>query len=69
MFAKYGPNWKQTGGDLSCMNVVWRFVAGLTSFEGIGWDVHVVEPRGMDTFWDVSPFLIQCLYEAQEEVP
>jgi len=67
VFAKYGPNWKQTGGDLSCMNVVWRFVA---SFEGIGWDVHVVEPRrGMGMFWDVSPFLIQCLYEAQEEVP
>lgn len=68
VFAKDGPYGKQAGADLSYMNVVWKFVAGLTSFKGIGWDV--LEPRrGMDTFWDVNPFLIQCLYEAQEEVP
>jgi len=68
VFAKYGPYGKQVGADLSYMNVVWKFVAGLTSFKGIGWDV--LKPRrGTDTFWNVNPFLIQCLYEAQEEVP
>ena len=62
IYVKHGPNGEEA---FSCM--IWKFVAGLTNFEGIGWEV---EPRrGMDRFWDVSPFLVQCLYEAQEEVP
>ena len=58
-------------------NVVWRFVAGLTGFHGIGWEV--VQPRRGYMYGSampflqsergdrVMPFLIQCLYEAQEK--
>ncbi len=45
----------------SHMDVVWRFVAGLTGFWEIGWEL--VQPRGLD----VTRFLLQCLYEAQEK--
>ncbi len=45
------------------MDVVWQFVAGLTGFGGIGWEL-VQSGRGRHL---VSPFLIQCLYEAQEK--
>lgn len=48
------------------MDVLWRFVAGLTSFRGIGWEV-VQAKRGQKKDGKVTPFLIQCLYEAQEE--
>ena len=42
-------------------------MAGLTGFKGIGWDV-VQSRRGRDAFGKVAPFLVHCLYEAQEEV-
>ena len=50
------------------MDVVWRFVAGLTKMNNIGWDevkrMKTEEPNNiMD---DVDPFLLQCLYEAQD---
>ena len=50
---------------LSHMDMVWRFVAGLTGFKGIGWDVVQSRRR---TGENVTPFLAHCLYEAQEEV-
>ena len=50
----------------SHMEVVWRFVSGLTGFKAIGWDV-VQTRRGKDGLRWVTPFLVQCLYEAQEE--
>ena len=40
------------------MPVVWRFVAGLTKMENIGWDVVYDN--------EVTPFFCQCLYEAQD---
>ena len=59
------------------MNVVWRFVAGLTKMENIGWDE--VKRLGMlqennsyygykveDDVASVSSFFIQCVYEAQD---
>ena len=58
-------------------NVVWRFVAGLTGFHGIGWEVVQSRTRYMygsampflqSKLGDrVMPFLIRCLYEAQEK--
>ena len=53
--------------DFSRMEVVWRFVAGLTGFKEIGWDV-VQSRGGRDKYGHVAPFLVHCLYEAQEEV-
>ena len=46
-------------------DVVWRFVAGLTGFHGIGWEV-VQSRRGYVQVY-TTPFLIRCLYEAQEK--
>ncbi len=47
------------------MDVVWRFVAGLTGFGRIGWElIQSRRGRGVDR---VSSFLVQCLYEAQEK--
>ena len=48
-------------------DVVWRFVAGLTGFHGIGWEV-VQSRRGWYENRIVKLFLIRCLYEAQETV-
>ena len=58
-------------------NVVWRFVAGLTRFRGIGWEVvqsrrgfmqvYTIQLLQIDEGDSVTPFLIQCLYEAQEK--
>ena len=48
-------------------DVVWRFVAGLTGFHGIGWEV-VRSRRGRHEDRRVKLFLIHCLYEAQENV-
>ena len=53
--------------DFSHMDVVWRFVAGLTGFRGIGWEL-VQSRRERDEYGDVTPFLARCCYEAQEEV-
>ena len=39
-------------------------MAGLTGFKDIGWDVV----QGRDEEGRVTPFLVHCLYEAQEEV-
>ena len=60
-------------------DVVWRFVAGLTGFHGIGWEV-VQSRRGYVQVYTTpffriddcdrvmhTPFLIRCLYEAQEK--
>lgn len=65
---------------LKHMNVVWRFVAGLTKMLSVGWDVFKgwnaawLEGSGFYTYdyeMDrdvvvVQPFIIQCLYEAQD---
>ena len=66
--------------NLKQMNVVWRFVAGLTKMHDIGWDVF----KGWRAEWTegndfytydyeantstvvVQPFIIQCLYEAHD---
>ena len=63
-------------------SVVWRFVAGLTKMENIGWDeIEEVERETIRiNSWDdedevvevdydvliVSPVLLECLYEAQD---
>ena len=47
-------------------DVVWRFVAGLTGFHGMGWEV-VKSKKGRCYDERLKPFLIQCLYEAQEK--
>ena len=49
---------------LEHLNVVWRFVAGLTSFKGIGWEA--VMSSGKGRFEYLTRFLIQCCYEAQD---
>ena len=71
-FAKYS--------NLKHMNIVWRFVAGLTKMHNVGWNVF----EGWTADWTegnnsytydydlnagevvVQPFIIQCLYEAQD---
>ena len=66
--------------SLKQMNVVWRFVSGLTKMRNAGWDVFKgwraewMEGNDFYTFdYDmntntvvVQPFIIQCLYEAQD---
>ena len=51
---------------LEHLNVVWRFVAGLTSFKGIGWEAVTSSGKGRDKYGRLSPFLVQCFYEAQD---
>ena len=51
---------------LEHLNVVWRFVAGLTSFKGIGWEVVMSSGKGRGEYRGLSPFLVQCFYEAQD---
>ena len=51
------------------MDVVWRFVAGLTKMQNIGWDKFTQE-SGVTTksVYEVkNPSLLQCLYEAQDK--
>ena len=60
------------------MDVVWRFVAGLTKMQNIGWDQFKrVKRRELmmrdrceyEVVYDdvdVGPFLLKCLYEAQD---
>ena len=61
------------------MDVVWRFVAGLTKLQNIGWEEfkkikreraneygYECEYKVEDDVVTVGPFLLQCLYEAQE---
>ena len=59
------------------MDVVWRFVAGLTKMQNIGWGefkgilmrIMMRYEYKMDEVNDVvevGPFLLQCLYEAQD---
>ena len=65
--------------ELGHLNVVWRFVAGLTRMDAIGWeefkerkiahedcenaDSGYVEGNGVVSVW---PSVVQCLYEAQD---
>ena len=51
---------------LEHLNVVWRFVAGLTSFQGIGWEAVMSSGICRSGYGDLSPFLVQCFYEAQD---
>lgn len=65
---------------LKQMNVIWKFAAGLTKMRNVGWDVFKgwtatwLEGSGFYTYdyiMDgsvvlVQPFIIQCLYEAQD---
>ena len=51
---------------LEHLNVVWRFVAGLTGFKSIGWEAVMSSGKGQDESGDLSPFLVQCFYEAQD---
>ncbi len=55
-----------SGYTYSHMDGVWRFVAGLTGFRSIGWEV-VMARRGRDVLGHILPFLVECLYETQEE--
>ena len=68
--------------ELGHLNVVWRFVAGLTRMQAIGWErfrqregneegmvYGVNEGRGYmvkDGEVEVRPSVVQCLYEAQD---
>ena len=52
--------------NLEHLNVVWRFVAGLTSFQGIGWEAVMSSGKGRDEYGDLTPFFVQCFYEAQD---
>ena len=63
--------------NLESMNVVWRFVAGLTKLKNIGWEevkcklegkdnIEVVEYKVENDMMYVGPFLLQCVYEAQD---
>ena len=55
--------------------IVWRFLAGMTKFTAIGWDIlssystsnYTVEKSGMDDVdcW-VNTFITWCLFEAQD---
>ena len=54
------------------MDVVWRFVAGLTKMQNIGWEEFKRVERGFRTEYGVEknvvsvhPFLLECFYEAQ----
>ena len=60
------------------MDVVWRFVAGLTKMQNIGWekfesvrerelirDRYRYQMTGVNVV-EVGPFLVECLYEAQD---
>ena len=51
---------------LEHLNVVWRFVAGLTSFKGIGWKAVMSSGKCRDEYGRLNPFLVQCFYEAQD---
>ncbi len=67
-----GEEQKQAFGQFSDakkflhMDVVWKFVAGLTGFSAIGWEL-VQSRRGKDWSGGVTTFVVQCLYEAQEK--
>ena len=54
----------------STMDVVWRFVAGLTKMQNIGWDVFKrvkkIEYDIVDDVVAVDQFSLECLYEAQD---
>ena len=59
--------------DPISMDVVWRFVAGRTKMQKIGWDEFMrVEGEENIEYWveddavSVGPFLLQCLYEGQD---
>ncbi len=47
------------------MDLVWMFVAGLTGFQEIGWEL-VHSQGGKHEDGCVAPLRLQCLYEAQE---
>ena len=54
------------------MDVVWRFVAGLTKMQNIGWEEFKWVHRGFEDVYKVGknvvsvrPFLLECLFEAQ----
>ena len=61
---------------LGHLNVVWRFVAGLTRMQAIGWEEfrgRKVNEEGRDRGYEVGdgvvrvwPSVVQCLYEAQD---
>ena len=62
MFERYsGKN------PFSHMDVMWKFMAGLTGFKDVGWEL-VQSRRGRRRDGRVRPILLQCLYEAQDEV-
>ena len=59
------------------MDVVWRFVAGLTKIQDIGWEEFRREKRELiirdeykyevnDDEVEVGPFLLECLYKTQD---
>ena len=55
------------------MDVVWRFVAGLTKMQNIGWEEFKRVMRGIQSEYvagndvvSVRLFLLECLYEAQD---
>ena len=51
------------------MNVVWRFVAGLTTMHNIGWDEFKQSSSDYkveDNVLIVLPILLECFYEAQD---
>jgi len=58
---------------LDRLDDVWRFIAGITGFKGIGWEL-VMSKRGRESESEsfggrggLSTFILQCLYEAQNQ--
>ena len=65
-------------GRLSHLNMVWRFLSGLTQMKAIGWEVfksrdvavlgndygYTTRQNGKEVY--VRPSVVQCLYEAQD---
>ena len=46
-------------------DVTWRFVAGLTKMQKIGWDTFTYGENAFEEY-RVSSLLVECLYEAQD---
>ena len=56
------------------LNVVWRFVSGLTKMQEIGWEMFGREMEKLKCGYEVEedevrihPFFVQCVYESQDK--
>ena len=71
LFAEYGR--------LDHLNMIWRFLSGLTQMKATGWEVfksrdvaicsvygYITKQNGENVHVYVKPSVVQCLYEAQD---